>query len=136
MISCHNASKKIASAKSSSKDKTFFSSRESSSVKKYWTKKYSAGLIWLVAFSVESVFEPRYFFWVKKSFLFGLIDFAGTLFIKEISCSSSLDVKKSSDSFFIEKFNDLKSMLETEDVDSMRKMMRHSTERRALFDKK
>ena len=37
---------------------------------------------------------------------------------------------------FIDKFNELKSMLETEDVDSMRKMMRHSTERRALFDKK
>ena len=36
---------------------------------------------------------------------------------------------------FINKFNDLKTMLETEDVDSMRKMMRHSTERRALFDK-
>ncbi len=37
---------------------------------------------------------------------------------------------------FIDKFNELKSMLETEDVESMRKMMRHSTERRALFDKK
>lgn len=37
---------------------------------------------------------------------------------------------------FINKFNELKSMLETEDVDAMRKMMRHSTERRALFDKK
>ena len=37
---------------------------------------------------------------------------------------------------FIEKFNDLKAMLETEDVDGMRAMMRHSTERRALFDKK
>ena len=37
---------------------------------------------------------------------------------------------------FISKFNELKTMLETEDVDSMRKMMRHSTERRALFDKK
>ena len=36
---------------------------------------------------------------------------------------------------FIDKFNELKSMLETEDVDGMRKMMRHSTERRALFDK-
>ena len=30
----------------------------------------------------------------------------------------------------------LKTMLETEDVESMRKMMRQSTERRALFDKK
>lgn len=37
---------------------------------------------------------------------------------------------------FIEKFNDLKTMLENEDIDGMRKMMRHSTERRALFDKK
>ena len=37
---------------------------------------------------------------------------------------------------FINKFNELRTMLETEDVDSMRKMMRHSTERRALFDKK
>ena len=37
---------------------------------------------------------------------------------------------------FSQKFNELKNMLENEDVDSMRKMMRHSTERRALFDKK
>lgn len=37
---------------------------------------------------------------------------------------------------FIKKFNELKSMLEAEDIDGMRKMMRHSTERRALFDKK
>ena len=37
---------------------------------------------------------------------------------------------------FIDKFNELKSMLESEDVEAMRKMMRHSTERRALFDKK
>ena len=37
---------------------------------------------------------------------------------------------------FIDKFNKLKSMLENEDVESMRKMMRHSTERRALFEKK
>ena len=37
---------------------------------------------------------------------------------------------------FMDKFNDLKSMLENEDVEGMRKMMRHSTERRALFDKK
>ena len=37
---------------------------------------------------------------------------------------------------FIDKFNDLKNMLEEEDIDGMRKMMRHSTERRALFDKK
>ena len=37
---------------------------------------------------------------------------------------------------FINKFIELKTMLETEDVESMRKMMRQSTERRALFDKK
>ena len=37
---------------------------------------------------------------------------------------------------FIDKFNDLKTMLETEDIDGMRAMMRHSTERRSLFDKK
>lgn len=36
---------------------------------------------------------------------------------------------------FIGQFNTLKNMLETEDVDGMRAMMRHSTERRALFDK-
>lgn len=36
---------------------------------------------------------------------------------------------------FINKFNELKIMLETEDIDGMRAMMRHSTERRALFDK-
>ena len=37
---------------------------------------------------------------------------------------------------FMNKFNELKEMLASEDVDGMRKMMRHSTERRALFDKK
>ena len=37
---------------------------------------------------------------------------------------------------FIDKFNELKLMLETEDIDGMRCMMRHSTQRRALFDKK
>lgn len=37
---------------------------------------------------------------------------------------------------FTEKFNQLKEMLENEDIDGMRQMMRHSTERRALFDKK
>lgn len=37
---------------------------------------------------------------------------------------------------FINKFNELKSILEAEDIDGMRKMMHHSTERRALFDKK
>ena len=39
-------------------------------------------------------------------------------------------------SLFINKFNSLKSMLEAEDIDGMREMMRHSTARRALFDKK
>ncbi len=37
---------------------------------------------------------------------------------------------------FIDKFQELKTMLETENIDGMREMMRHSTERRALFDKK
>ena len=37
---------------------------------------------------------------------------------------------------FMDKFKELRSMLETEDIDGMRKMMRHSTARRALFDKK
>ena len=37
---------------------------------------------------------------------------------------------------FLDQFNKLKSMLEHDDVDGMRKMMRHSTQRRALFDKK
>ncbi|MBE7018406.1 MAG: prephenate dehydrogenase/arogenate dehydrogenase family protein [Ruminococcaceae bacterium] len=37
---------------------------------------------------------------------------------------------------FMNKFKELKTMLETEDIDGMRQMMRHSTERRALFDKK
>ena len=37
---------------------------------------------------------------------------------------------------FIDKFCDLKAMLEADDIDGMRAMMRYSTERRALFDKK
>ena len=37
---------------------------------------------------------------------------------------------------FMDKFSELKEMLEAEDIDGMRLMMRHSTERRALFDKK
>lgn len=37
---------------------------------------------------------------------------------------------------FIDKFNALKGMLEAEDIEGMRAMMRHSTKRRALFDKK
>ena len=46
------------------------------------------------------------------------------------------DVLLSQMDLFINKFNELRSMLEAEDVDGMRRMMRHSTERRALFDKK
>ena len=37
---------------------------------------------------------------------------------------------------FADKFNQLRAMLKEEDIEGMRKMMRHSTERRALFDKK
>ena len=37
---------------------------------------------------------------------------------------------------FIDRFNALKHMLETEDIEGMRSMMRHATARRALFDKK
>ena len=36
----------------------------------------------------------------------------------------------------IKKFTSLRTMLQNEDVEGMREMMRHSTERRALFDKK
>ena len=37
---------------------------------------------------------------------------------------------------FMKQFESLKNMLENDDVDGMRAMMRHSTARRALFDKK
>lgn len=37
---------------------------------------------------------------------------------------------------FIDKFTELKTMIENEDIENMRKMMQHSTARRALFDKK
>lgn len=37
---------------------------------------------------------------------------------------------------FLDRFVELKGMLETEDIDGMRAMMRRATERRALFDKK
>ena len=37
---------------------------------------------------------------------------------------------------FIDKFNELRDMLENDDVEGMREMMRYSTKRRALFDKK
>ena len=49
---------------------------------------------------------------------------------------SNKDVLLEQMNMFIGKFNELKKMLETDDVDGMRAMMRHSTERRALFDKK
>ncbi len=37
---------------------------------------------------------------------------------------------------FMNEFGKLRNMIETEDIDGMRAMMRHSTARRALFDKK
>ena len=37
---------------------------------------------------------------------------------------------------FMSEFGKLRGMIETEDIDGMRAMMRHSTARRALFDKK
>ena len=37
---------------------------------------------------------------------------------------------------FLTKFGELRTMLETNDVEGMREMMRQSTARRALFDKK
>jgi prephenate dehydrogenase len=37
---------------------------------------------------------------------------------------------------FLGKFGELRRMLAEEDVEGMREMMRHSTRRRALFDKK
>lgn len=46
------------------------------------------------------------------------------------------DVLLNQMNLFMDKFNQLKTMLETGDIDGMRKMMRHSTKRRALFDKK
>lgn len=46
------------------------------------------------------------------------------------------DVLLSQMDLFMDKFKELKTMLETDDVDGMRSMMRHSTRRRALFDKK
>ena len=46
------------------------------------------------------------------------------------------DVLLNQMNLFINKFNELKDMLEKEDVDGIRSMMRHSTKRRTLFDKK
>ena len=50
--------------------------------------------------------------------------------------AANKDVLLEQMNLFVDKFNELKTMLETDDIDGMRKMMRHSTERRALFDKK
>jgi prephenate dehydrogenase len=50
--------------------------------------------------------------------------------------AANKDVLLNQMDLFMKKFNELRTMLETEDIDGMRKMMRHSTERRALFDKK
>lgn len=50
--------------------------------------------------------------------------------------AANKDVLLDQMNLFIEKFNELKTMLETDDIDGMRQMMRCSTERRALFDKK
>lgn len=50
--------------------------------------------------------------------------------------TANKDVLLDQMNLFIDKFNELKTMLERDDIDGMRKMMRHSTERRALFDKK
>jgi len=37
---------------------------------------------------------------------------------------------------FANKFDELRKMIENDQVEEMRAMMRHSTKRRALFDKK
>jgi len=50
--------------------------------------------------------------------------------------AANKDVLLEQMNLFIGKFNDLKTMLERDDIDGMRAMMRHSTERRTLFDKK
>ena len=50
--------------------------------------------------------------------------------------AANKDVLLEQMNLFIGKFNDLKTMFEMDDFDGMRAMMRHSTERRALFDKK
>ena len=50
--------------------------------------------------------------------------------------AANKDVLLEQMNLFIGKFNDLKTMLERGDIDGMRAMMRHSTERRALFAKK
>ena len=50
--------------------------------------------------------------------------------------AANKDVLLEQMNLFIGKFNELKAMLESDDIDGMRVMMRHSTERRALFDMK
>jgi len=50
--------------------------------------------------------------------------------------AANKDVLLTQMNMFIEKFNELKVMLETDDIEGMRRMMRLSTARRALFDKK
>ena len=51
---------------------------------------------------------------------------------KEMKVKKIIDCSKD----LIQVNAELKEMLENEDVEGMRKMMRYSTERRALFDKK
>lgn len=50
--------------------------------------------------------------------------------------AANKDVLLKQMNLFIGKFNDLKTMLEGDDIEGMRATMRHSTECRALFDKK
>lgn len=50
--------------------------------------------------------------------------------------AANKDVLLSQMNLFIDKFNSLKSMIEADDIDGMRAMMRESTKRRAIFDKK
>ena len=50
--------------------------------------------------------------------------------------AANKDVLLEQMNLFIGKFNELKAMLESDDIDGMKAMMRHSTERRALFAKK
>ena len=50
--------------------------------------------------------------------------------------AANKDVLLEQMNLFVGKFNELKAMLESDDIDGMRAMMRHSTERRALFDEK
>jgi len=50
--------------------------------------------------------------------------------------AANKDVLLDQMNLFMNKFNELKTMIEKDDIDGMRAMMRLSTERRALFDKK